>query len=448
MSLSLNQILFICSEIKQHLKGKTFTRCHNLGSWKYLLTFEEKRLLLCFQEPFLRFHLSRLQSTHEGTSLAKAINNFLAGTTLDNLEVVNNDRILKLTFKKDKKEYFLVAEFFQKKPNFYLLDVHREILSSLNKTDRLTYEPPAPRDQPLHVNETPSSSSAIEKLYIEKEQQAQFNKEKLIIKNRSTATLKRLQKKKKKCEQQLENCLTWSAIQHEAHLLQAHLFRLRKGMLNCIVEDWEQEGKIVTIILDPLKEPKTEVEKRFRTSKKMKAGIDHLQKQLHETEKEVSRILLQLEAIEAAQTLKQLKQWQCKALPKREKKTLPYREYTSESGVALWVGKSAKDNDKLTFVYAKGSDWWLHVNGLAGSHVVIRSARGQDPDPETLKDAIQLAIFYSKAKQDSSAEICLTQRKYVSRMGKRQPGKVQISKHKILHAQIDPARFQRLKKED
>lgn len=108
-------------------------------------------------------------------------------------------------------------------------------------------------------------------------------------------------------------------------------------------------------------------------------------------------------------------------------------------------GKSAKDNDKLTFACANGSDYWLHARDVPGSHVVLHLGKQREPDEESLKDATQAALFFSKAKDNQEGEVCITQCKYVARFGKNQPGKVQISQHRIAYAKLDVERLRKLR---
>lgn len=92
--------------------------------------------------------------------------------------------------------------------------------------------------------------------------------------------------------------------------------------------------------------------------------------------------------------------------PKKPKGTpapprMPYHVHTSVDGVEVRVGRGASDNDELSCnpVHRDGSDWWLHVAGFPGSHVVIRSGDDEFPSrlPETLRDAAVLAAVNSKA---------------------------------------------------
>jgi predicted ribosome quality control (RQC) complex YloA/Tae2 family protein len=68
-------------------------------------------------------------------------------------------------------------------------------------------------------------------------------------------------------------------------------------------------------------------------------------------------------------------------------------------GFEVLLGRGARDNDRLTFRVAEPRDFWLHVAGYAGSHVVVRN-----PDdlpalpPEVLERAAALAAWHSKAR--------------------------------------------------
>jgi len=68
-------------------------------------------------------------------------------------------------------------------------------------------------------------------------------------------------------------------------------------------------------------------------------------------------------------------------------------------GFEVLVGKGDADNDTLTFAVAEPRDFWLHVAGPAGSHVVVRNPDGLDALPRSvLIRAAELAAWHSKAR--------------------------------------------------
>lgn len=71
-------------------------------------------------------------------------------------------------------------------------------------------------------------------------------------------------------------------------------------------------------------------------------------------------------------------------------------------GFEVLVGKTARDNDRLTFKVARPNDVWLHVGGgTPGSHVVIRTPEVGEVPRAVVKRAAELAVRHSKAKNAS-----------------------------------------------
>ncbi len=72
-----------------------------------------------------------------------------------------------------------------------------------------------------------------------------------------------------------------------------------------------------------------------------------------------------------------------------------------QDGFEILVGKGDLENDRLTFGIAEPRDFWLHVSGPAGSHVVVRNP-GDLPLEElprpVLERAAALAAWHSKAR--------------------------------------------------
>jgi len=75
-----------------------------------------------------------------------------------------------------------------------------------------------------------------------------------------------------------------------------------------------------------------------------------------------------------------------------------WREYVID-GFEVLVGKSARDNDRLSVRVARPNDWWLHAAGYAGSHVIVRRPEdGSDAPRAVLEAAAALAAWHSKAR--------------------------------------------------
>jgi predicted ribosome quality control (RQC) complex YloA/Tae2 family protein len=77
------------------------------------------------------------------------------------------------------------------------------------------------------------------------------------------------------------------------------------------------------------------------------------------------------------------------------------RPFRSESidGFEVLVGRGDRENDELTFRVGEPRDFWLHVSGQPGSHVIVRNPEGLEALPrEVLEQAARLAAWHSKSR--------------------------------------------------
>ena len=102
-------------------------------------------------------------------------------------------------------------------------------------------------------------------------------------------------------------------------------------------------------------------------------------------------------------------------------------------GREIFVGRNSRENDELTFRVAGADDFWLHVAGYSGSHVIVRNPSG-DPelDEPLLVRAAQLAAYHSQARNSAKVEVHYTQRKFVGKPRKAPPGLVRLRQFKTI----------------
>lgn len=102
----------------------------------------------------------------------------------------------------------------------------------------------------------------------------------------------------------------------------------------------------------------------------------------------------------------------------------------SPAGFPIWVGRNSRENDLLTRS-AHSQDLWFHVQGIPGSHVILRTQGRPAPLPDLLF-AAQLAGYHSRARGESSVAIDYTAKKHVWRPRKAAPGQVLYSHARTL----------------
>jgi len=113
--------------------------------------------------------------------------------------------------------------------------------------------------------------------------------------------------------------------------------------------------------------------------------------------------------------------------------TIPgMRRYLSSDGYEVLVGRTARDNDQLTFRVARPNDLWLHAGDYPGSHVIVRNSSRSDIPHRTIIEAAQLAAKFSQASKDSKVAIHYTRRKFLSKPKGAAPGLVRMSSFKSI----------------
>lgn len=122
----------------------------------------------------------------------------------------------------------------------------------------------------------------------------------------------------------------------------------------------------------------------------------------------------------------------------KESKNIPgTRRYRSSDGYEVIVGRTARDNDNLTFRVARPNDLWLHAGDYPGSHVIVRNANRRELPQRTVIEAAQLAAKFSQASNDSKVIIHYTPRKFLSKPKGSAPGLVRMSSFKTIA--VEPA---------
>lgn len=244
----------------------------------------------------------------------------------------------------------------------------------------------------------------------------------------------------------------------DGELLKANLGLLRRGMAEVRLSDWFVEGfPERTLTLDPKLGPMENAERCFERARKLERARANLPEELE-------RARRRLEALEELQARAEAEDADPVALgeealarrlldpeqegdPRRRRAPpprRPYRSYEGSKGAEIRVGRTARDNDELTFRHARGNDLWLHTADHPGSHVVLVVPRHGEADPEEILDAAHLAVHFSPARGARRATVHVAPRKAVHKPKGAKPGLVTLSGGRILDLRLQPERLARL----
>jgi predicted ribosome quality control (RQC) complex YloA/Tae2 family protein len=116
------------------------------------------------------------------------------------------------------------------------------------------------------------------------------------------------------------------------------------------------------------------------------------------------------------------------------------RRVVSPDGMVILIGRTATDNDVLSLKLASPKDFWFHVSGESGSHVVVRNPDGLDALPrDTKRLAAGLAAGYSKARRGGRLAVHMARCRDVGKRRGAPPGEVSLSRYETVRS--DPLRL-------
>jgi predicted ribosome quality control (RQC) complex YloA/Tae2 family protein len=264
-----------------------------------------------------------------------------------------------------------------------------------------------------------------------------------LAKRRHEMVLRRI----RRLEEQIARAAEAPVLRGYGDLLLAHLYRVPKGAAAVVLPGWE--GGEVEIALDPALSPTENAKLWYERARRRERAGERLPELLDEARAEAARWASFVAGAERGEPLPAWALERLRSAPKpdeREEESRPYRRYRTSGGLEVWVGKSAKANDRLTFGHARPDDVWLHARQVAGSHVVLRwkDAAGAPPARD-LEEAASLAALFSRARTSAVVPVDWTRRKHVRKPRGAAAGAVLTQRVKTLFVEPDEALEKRLR---
>ena len=309
----------------------------------------------------------------------------------------------------------------------------------------------------VEYQEFESFSALLDAFYSRRDRAEQRRKRAQELQRRVKTMKDRLSRKLALQSQELERGKDRESVRIRAELVAGNIYRLKKGDRALECEDYYQEGcPRVKIELDPLKSPQQNAASLFKEYNKLKGAAEHLAALVEEGQKQLDYLESVLDEIFRAETEKDLaeirrelenagfiKPDKNKKAPKA--KPLPPQSFLSDDGFEILAGRSNHQNDELTTKLARRTDYWLHVQKLHGSHVIIR-CEGLEPPEKTLEQAAVIAAYHSQARCSGKTAVDWTMVRNVRKPSGALPGKVIYTDYGTLIVQSDEALVQRLKR--
>ena len=487
--MNLTELETVLGELQTSLIGGWIQKIHQPLS--NTLTFDLRvpgktlNVLMCVDPPFARIHLAskKLENPPTPPPFCQFLRAHLEGGRVEDVSQEPGDRVVYFTVVTNSGRYILVVALTGNQSNVYLLNEAKKVIQAIRVSWLKIGDPyappsqdkrlprPSPQPSPLRgegaFEEVKAGDFAV--LYpVSVEIEERFWKEEQVhilsqVRNARLSSvkkaLKQANRKIKSFQEDLKKVEKYREYGRYGELLKGQLQSIAKGQEAVTVVDYYDPSlPQLTLPLDSSKDPVWNMENYFKKHHKLLSAEKHLQPRLETAKAEAVRLQEEITQIESGGDVP----IQGMSLPSRGKgkrgamsaekptksqqaRATGYRQFVSADGLPLLVGKTARENDTLTFKVAGPDDLWLHARGTPGSHVVIRLEKGAEPPHETLRDAATLALWFSDLRKSGKGEVIYTHRKFVKKAKGQKAGSVTVSREKSIWIECKEERLERLK---
>lgn len=247
-----------------------------------------------------------------------------------------------------------------------------------------------------------------------------------VVKNEQ----KKLKKKIIKLKKHLDLAENSEGYRIRGEILNANLFQVKPGMTKVSLPNYYDNNRPIEIKLDVALSPARNAQKYFTRYKKLRDSIKHVNEQIKLAEDNLAYFDSVQTAIDNAdpEDIDQINdELENQGYIRKPQKRVRRKKITERnlnkfklsSGKTVLVGKNNYQNDWLTLKKANKTDYWFHVKNMPGSHVILRDDQPTEAD---IKEAAEIAAYFSKAKLSAHVQVDYVQDKRVKKPNGAKPG--------------------------
>ncbi len=374
---------------------------------------------------------------------------------------IEGERIIKIDIHKGEKDCILWIRLWANAANVLLTDRDNRILDAMHRRPKRKeisgefFNPETVRRQNragqerYTISELPGSGTfneKVEKHFFDLEEQSERHSLRRGIirglETRENAILLRMEN----LEGKMKECAEADRWREQGDLVKGSIHRISQGDKWLKTEDFYNKNKLIEIELNPQLTAMQNAEKFYEKYRRAKRNLTRIEQDKRSLSSALEEIEEQKKRFEKEQDLKTLRILGRNTQKRRtEKIHTPGMTYDSNQ-FRIIVGRTSRDNESLLRNYVKGNDYWFHCRDYPGAYVFVK-AHSRSIPLDTMLDAANLAIFYSKAKSSGQGDVYYTQVKYLRRTKGGKPGTVIPTSEKNLFIYLDPKRLERLQKE-
>ncbi len=252
------------------------------------------------------------------------------------------------------------------------------------------------------------------------------------------AARRRIERKLEKLREELERAAEGESYKRIGDIINSNLHLLSRGMREAeLIDYYDPECKTVRVTLNERLSPSENAQFCYRRYAKCKTSRVMTAEQIKLAEAELSYIETVEDALSRAKGDAEIDELRAelaaagyaKALKSSAKGRLKSQpshpdKYLTSGGYTVLCGKNNIQNDKLTLKTAAGGDWWFHVKGAAGSHVIMITPDGEEPPEADFTEAAMIAAYNSSVSHGVNVPVDYTQVKNIKKPSGSKPGYV------------------------
>ncbi|MFQ5812559.1 MAG: NFACT family protein [Anaerolineae bacterium] len=297
---------------------------------------------------------------------------------------------------------------------------HRWQPSIVKRDERLVAFAPYPLTQYGDWEEVESISRTVEAYYGQVVGEGAYAAAKRRVREAILRAKERVRRKQEALERARVSQAQVEELRRQGEMILAYAHRIEPGQRELAAPVGSDEPPLL-IGLDPRLSPVENAQRYFEKYKKAKSAAREIPPLLRRAKLEM-RYLDQLETdLDLAADRPEIQEVEASLIEagyikkKRRRRKMKRSQplaVNSQDGLLILVGKNSRQNEEVTFRRAAPHDLWLHVRGVPGAHVVVKTG-GQEVPETTLRQAAQLAAYYSQARGSTYVAVDYTERRYV-----------------------------------
>ena len=281
-----------------------------------------------------------------------------------------------------------------------------------------------------------SVSALLDAYYAERENEERLHTRAQDLLHLVNGALARLDRKTEAQQRELAECKEKDLYKQYGDLITANLYALKRGDTEvCLVNYYDEAMPEVTLTLDSRLTPTANAQRYYKRYAKLKSAESELQKQLlisADERKYLESVLDLLKRATGQSDLADIRDELAVAgyasrmrkheqSGKKKAQTKPIR-YRTSAGYTVYVGRNNLQNDELSFKRAQKEDFWFHVHGAPGSHVILCCAGLPEPPAEDFTQAAMIAAYHSSLEEGAMVTVDYTKARHLKRPPGAKPG--------------------------